>query len=114
MKKGDKVYVVYDDTRNKPHYSNIISVGSKYIIIGNIHRDYSRFDKMTKRSVDAPNGYNCRAMLFENEEAYNKHVLRKNKEALLKNKLISYIKTLECDKLEEIYKILGLYGSEFL
>lgn len=108
MKKGDKVYVVYKDARNRPHYSNIISVGSKYITIDGVHRDYSRFDKITKESVDTQNGWNCRAVLFESEEAYNEYVLRKNRKVLLRNKLIDYIKTLECDKLEEIYKILGI------
>ena len=99
---------MYKDARNHPHYSNIISVGSKYITIDGVHRDYSKFDKITKESVDTRNGWNCRAMLFESEEAYSKHVLRKNKEVLLRNKLIDYIRTLECDKLEEIYKALGL------
>lgn len=75
MKVGDKVYLAYDDTRKSAQYVTIKSIGHKYITVSGVHSSESRYDILTKRSVDDIRGWNCNAQLYESEEQYNEQRL---------------------------------------
>lgn len=70
MKVGDKVYLVYEDPRRPSYNVTIKSIGSKYITVDGVHHSESRYDILTKKSVDDRNGWNCGARLYENKEKY--------------------------------------------
>ena len=70
MKVGDKAYLVYEDLRRPSHEVTVVSIGNKYITVDRVHRTESRYDILTKESVDDQSGCNCRARLYESKEKY--------------------------------------------
>lgn len=107
MKVGDKVYVVFNDTRREPFYTTIKSIGRKYITIDNIHYTESKYDIVTKESVDDCNGHNCKATLYESEQAY----IEKQKEIALRKDIARSINidihSLSIEKLKRILSIIN-------
>lgn len=91
MKVGDNVYLVYSDTRRKPCYVTIKSIGHKYITVSGVHSSESKYDILTKRSVDDTRGWNCNAQLYESEEQYHKQKLEDTILGELRNKIAFYV-----------------------
>ena len=77
MKIGDTLYLVYDDTRKKPINVTVKSIGRKYITVDGVHACESRYDILTKRSVNDNTGWNCCATLYTSKEQYNKAAYQK-------------------------------------
>ena len=109
MKKGDSVYVVFDDPRIRPLEATIISVGSRYITIDNIHRSSARYHKDTLCSADDASGWNARAKLYKSKEAYEQSII----DSARKNELYTKITELlqeakDLDILVELYNTTRL------
>lgn len=77
MKIGDTLYLVYDDTRKEPRNVTVTSIGRKYITVDGVHGSESKYDILTKKSVDDNTGWNCRATLYTSKEQYNKIAYQK-------------------------------------
>lgn len=103
IKKGDIVYIVSDDRRNKPYNAKVTSIGRKYITIDDGWK--SKFDKETGVMKDWSTW-----TLYPNEEIYR--LTETNKEH------ITYIKhNIDCvmicnmtqDELDTVYNIICKY-----
>lgn len=69
IKIGSEVYIVPSDTRNKPYYRTVISIGRKYITVAD-NPSYNRFDILTKKSIANRTGWNPSLTLYESKEVY--------------------------------------------
>lgn len=103
IKKGDIVYIVSDDRRNKPYNAKVTSIGRKYITIDDGWR--SKFNKETGIMEDWSTW-----TLYPNEEIYR--LIETNKERM------SYINcnidnvmrwNMTQDELDTIYNIIKKY-----
>lgn len=108
MKKGDSVYIVYDDSRMRPHRATILSIGSKYIYVSEMHPSQSRFDILTHKSVDTSSGYNIRATLYSSEADYRLLQERNAREKALREKVISWARHADMLLLETVINIVGI------
>ena len=99
MKRGDIVYIVYRDTRIRPHKAQIMSIGSKYIRVDMMHPSQNRFDIQTFESVPDSNGYDINAKLYENEEAYMLELERTLQLNSLRQDLHNWIDSASIEKL---------------
>lgn len=109
MKKGDLVYVVFDDPRIRPIEATIISVGSKYITINNIYHGSARFHKDTLCSADDRFGRNARAKLYKSKEAYEQFIIDRAHRKELYTKITELLQDVNnLDILVEIYNTIRL------
>lgn len=110
MKVGDKVYLVYDDSRRSPFYVTIRSIGNKYITIDGVHRSESRYDITTKCSVDDSRGWNCKARLYESKEKYFEQQLESMVIRELINRIVYCLnhKPIKPKTLHSIARLLGI------
>ena len=110
MKVGDEVYLVYEDTRRGSQYVTIKSIGSKYITVDGVHSSESRYDILTKESVDDRHGWNCRACLYESKEKYFEQQLENMRVNEIKTRIVYYIQhnTIEPEVLYTIAKLLKI------
>lgn len=105
IQKGNKVYVVPEDSRNVPYYRAVVSIGRKYITVDD-NPDYNRFDINTHESICNRAGWNPRLKLYESKEEYEwQQVLTVEREQLRKN---IHDLLLKCnnDKLKQIYNYI--------
>lgn len=110
MKVGDKVYLVYEDSRLRSQYVTIKSIGSKYITVDGVHRSESRYNILTKESVDDRSGWNCRARLYESKEKYFEQQLEDACVDKVKTRIVNYIQhhAIELKMLHTIAKLLKI------
>lgn len=110
MKVGDKVYLVYEDPRRPSHEVNIISIGKKYITVDRVHRSESRYDILTKKSVDDQSGCNCRARLYESKEKYFEQQLEDMRINEIRRRIIYCVQSraIEPKRLYTIAKLLKI------
>lgn len=111
MKKGDSVYVVFDDSRILPFEATIISVGSRYITIDNTHRSSARYHKDTLCSADDKSGWNAHAKLYKSKEAYEQSIIDGARREEVYTKIIELLqdtKDLDIGILDEIYNTIRL------
>lgn len=106
MKKGNIVYVVYDDKRRSPFHATIKSIGKKYIHIDNVHISESKFDIITHESVNDNTGWNCKAKLFESKESYETQIKENELKRQLYLKITNKLRSASLFDLERIYVIL--------
>lgn len=83
LKTGDTVYVIPNDTRNKPDTKEILSVGNKWLKLNNMHRSENKFD-VTDNYKHTPDLGSSRYVLHASEEDF----------------------IIFCDMREEYYKLL--------
>ena len=110
MKGGDKVYLVYEDSRRLSHEVNIISIGNKYITVDSVHRSESRYDILTKESVDDQSGCNCKARLYESKEKYFEQQLEDTRINEIRQRIIYCVRSraIEPKRLYAIAKLLKI------
>lgn len=102
MKKGGTVFLVNSDNRIKPVTVTIKSIGSKYITVEGIHKDYSRIDINTHETTnDSGSTYT----MFESEEAYWNHIQDEELKRVLRREIKD--KIAKADR-QTLSKILGL------
>lgn len=77
MKVGDTAYLVYEDHRKDPINVTIKSIGRKYITVDGVHSSESKYDIITKKSVDDNTGWNCCATLYASCEQYRQAQYKK-------------------------------------
>lgn len=113
MKVGDEVYLVYDDTRRVPRHVTIKSIGHKYITVSGVHSSESKYDILTKRSVDDTRGWNCKAQLYESVEQYNEQQLENLVIHELKTRIVFYLqhKSIAPEVIHTIAKLLHINSS---
>ena len=71
--KGQDVYIVPSDSRNKPFHAKIVSIGSKYITVDGLHNTENKFYVSDLSHVDS-----TRYSLYLSEEHY-KETMAANK-----------------------------------
>lgn len=104
IKVGSKVYIVPEDTRNKPYYAEVEAIGKKYIHVeGNVSE--SRFKISDHRSADY-NGWNPRLTLYESERDYQIIQEIQNERCELIRKIKDKLPNTSLEKLEQIYKLI--------
>jgi len=100
IKVGSRVYIVPEDTRYKPYYTEVVSIGKKYIHVkGSISE--SKFNISNHYSADY-NDWNPRLMLYESERDYQIIDERRKLISKIENKLPNT----SLEKLEQIYKLI--------
>lgn len=92
MKVGDKAYLVYEDCRRPSCEVTVVSIGNKYITVDGVHRTESRYDILTKESIDDQSGWNCRARLYESREKYVEQQLEDIRVNEIKQRIIYVVK----------------------
>lgn len=105
MQKGDKVYIVPSDTRIKPYYATVKSVGRAYITVDG-HISYSRFSIYTHKSVPDRTGWDPQLTLYESEEDYQAEQKIQNERHQLINKIKNKLPDATLSELKEIYKLI--------
>lgn len=118
LSKGQKVYIVPEDTRNGPFEATIISIGRKYITIDTYNY---RFNAQVKRfpipSVEDYSGWNPRIDLYLSKEHYLRTVINSNKCILLRQEIIRLISDddmKDAVTLEKIWKFIKQIKDERL
>lgn len=101
MYKGQKVYVVYDDSRRENCYEEIKSIGPQYIKIGPLKEHV--FDAKTLRQVQSGN-----AKLWESKEAYEAYVESVHLRSELYREMERYIQNLPDDPVK-LRKLVNSY-----
>ena len=107
IKVGSQVYIVPEDTRTKPYYAIVKSIGNKYITVEG-HPSYSRFSIYTHESVDDKTGWNPRLTLYKSEIEYQTIQEIRDKRCKLISKIENKLSDATFDKLKEIYNFLSL------
>lgn len=105
IKVGSQVYIVPEDTRTKPYYAVVKSIGSKYITVEG-HPSYSRFSIYTHESVDDKTGWNPRLTLYESEWSYQIMQEIQSERHELISKIENKLPNTSLEKLEQIYKLI--------
>lgn len=110
MKVGDTAYLVYDDTRKGPVNVTIKSIGRKYITVDGVHRSESRYDIITKKSVDDNTGWNCRATLYASCEQYRQVCYKKLVTNELRLRIIAKLQysLVADDTIRDMANLLGI------
>ena len=110
MKVGDSAYLVYSDNRKKPCYVTVKSIGHKYITVSGVHSSESKYDILTKSSVDDARGWNCNAQLYESEEQYRKQKSEDTILNKLRTEIVFYVqhKPIEPKLLHTIARLLKI------
>ena len=67
--KGQDVYIVPSDSRNKPFHAKIVSIGSKYITVDGLHYTENKFYISDLSHVNS-----TRYSLYLSEEHYNEEI----------------------------------------
>ena len=112
MKVGDKVYLVYEDSRRPSCEVTVVSIGNKYITVDGVHRTESRYDILTKESVDDQSGWNCRARLYESKKKYFEQQLENIRVNEIKQRIIYIVKNCAIEP-KLLYTIAGLLKIDF-
>ena len=102
IKVSSRVYIVPDDKRDTPYYRTVVSIGRKYITVGD-NPSYNRFYIQTRRSVDDRNGWNPRLTLYESERDYQ--IMQDERYELI-SKIQDKLPNTSLEKLEQIYKLI--------
>lgn len=105
IQKGDKVYIVPSDTRTKPYYVTVKSVGRAYITVDS-HPSYSRFSIYTHKSVLDRTGWDPQLTLYESEEDYQLEQKIQNERCQLINKIKNKLSDATLGELKEIYNLM--------
>lgn len=71
--KGQDVYIVPFDSRNKPFHAKIVSIGPKYITVNGLHYTENKFYVSDLSHVDT------RYSLYLSEEHYNEEIKAREK-----------------------------------
>ena len=111
MKVGDKAYLVYNDPRRPSCEVTVVSIGNKYITIDGVHRTESRYDILTKESVDDQSGWNCRARLYESKEKYFEQRAEDIYISEIKKRIIHLVQSCAIEP-KLLYTIAGLLKIE--
>lgn len=111
IQKGNRVYIVPNDSRQVPYYRTVKSISSKYITVDD-HPSYNRFSVITHISVDDRMGWNPKLCLYESKEAYEKIIKKRDKWLNLYDKISKgLLQNASIEQLEQIYNIL-IYDSQ--
>ena len=105
IKVGNRVYIVPEDTRTKPYYVIVKSIGSKYITVEG-HPSCSRFSVYTHESVSDRTGWNPRLTLYESERDYQIMKEIQDERCKLISKIKDKLPNTSLEKLEQIYKLI--------
>jgi len=100
---GSQVYIVPNDTRDKPYYAVVTKIGHKYITVDDGY--YNRFNIHDHRSADY-NGWNPRLKLYESKEAYCEEIRERATCDHLLIKIKANLPYASIEQLENILKIL--------
>lgn len=103
IQKGDKVYIVPEDTRIKPYYTTVKSIGNKYITVEG-HPSYSRFILMNLYLIEQDG--TPRLALYESEEDYQCEQKIQNERCQLINKIKNKLPDATLSELKEIYNLM--------
>ena len=105
IKVGSRVYIVPEDTRTKPYYAIVKSIGSKYITVEG-HSSYSRFSIYTHESIDDRTGWNPHLTLYESERDYQIMQEIQDERRELISKIKDKLPNTSLEKLNQIYKLI--------
>lgn len=105
IQKGDKVYIVPSDTRIKPYYATVKSIGRAYITV-NGHPSYSRFSIYIHKSVPDRTGWDPQLTLYKSEEDYQIEQKIQNERCQLINNIKNKLTDATLGELKEIYKLM--------
>lgn len=105
IKVGNQVYIVPEDTRAKPYYAVVKSIGNKYIIVEG-HPSYSRFSIYTHKSVPDRTGWDPQLILYESERDYQIMQEIQDERRKLISKIENKLPNTSLEKLEQIYKLI--------
>lgn len=104
---GSKVYIVPDDTRSKPYYRTVISIGRKYITVDD-NSSNNKFDILTKRSVCDKNGWNPNLKLYDSKFAYEQQLQYDTERKQLLENIEKLLQKCNNNMLKQIYNYIKL------
>lgn len=107
MFKGERVYIVPEDSRTAPYYRTIISIGSKYITVDD-NCSYNRFDKNTHESICDKNGWNPRLKLYRSKFEYEQELLSISERKQLLENINNLLHKCNNNMLKQIYNYIKL------
>lgn len=105
IKVGSQVYIVPEDTREKPYCAIVKSIGSKYITVEG-HLSYSRFSIYTHKSINDKTGWNPQLTLYESKRDYQAMQEIQDERHKLISKIENKLPNTSLEKLEQIYKLI--------
>lgn len=103
IQKGNEVYIVPEDTRDKPYYSVVVSIGRKYIKVKG-HYTSSTFDIVTHESISVAD-WNPRLKLYESREEYSRAMYKQAKLNSLKKEIEKHVENATLEQLEQVLLI---------
>ena len=92
--KGQDVYIVPSDSRNKPFHAKIVSIGSKYITVDSLHYTENKFYISDLSHVDS-----ARYSLYLSEEHYNEEIKAREKRKEIYDYCVNNLRKLDYGQL---------------
>lgn len=92
--KGQDVYIVPRDSRLKPFYAKIISIGSKYITVDKLHYTENKF-----YTSDLSHADSNRYSLYLSEEHYNEEIKAREKRKEIYDYCVNNLRKLDYGQL---------------
>lgn len=93
LAKGQDVYIVPSDSRNKPFHAKIVSIGSKYITVDKLHHTENKF------YISDFSHINNRYSLYLSEEHYNEEIKAREKRKEIYNYCVNNLCKLDYGQL---------------